>query len=102
MEIGHYRRHASHVVGVSVGERHDVELMKPSRPQVGRHYILPDIQLRVHPRRDTAGIDQERAALWRNQKDRIALADVDSGEFEYSWPHLRMRRDGADPKSAKS
>src|SRR5580704_8111853 len=102
MEIGQYRGHASHVVGVSVGQRHDVELMKTPRPQVGRDHILPDIQLRVHPGWYTASIDQKRAALRRNQKDRIALADVDGGEFEYSLPHLRMRRHCANPESAKS
>ena len=89
MKIGQHRRHASHVVGVSVGYRHDVELVKLPRPQVGRHHILSDIQFRVHPERYPAGIDQEGAALRRHQKDRIALAHVNGGDFEHAGSKLR-------------
>src|ERR1700686_1265724 len=88
------------MVGVSMRKRHYVEFVKPPGPQVGRYYVFADIQFRMHPERYTSGIHEERAALRRNQKDRIALAHVNSSEFEYSVPQLRMRRNSADPQSA--
>ncbi len=90
VKVGQHRRHASHVVGVSVRKRHDIELVNPSRPQVGRDHVFPDIQFRVHPERYSAGVHEQRAALRRNQKNRIALANVNGREFQ------RLRAGSAD------
>jgi hypothetical protein len=82
VKVGQHRRHPSHVVGMSVRKRHHIQLVKSPRPQVGRHYIFPDIQFRVHPEWYTSSIHQERAALRRNQKDGIALANVNGGKLK--------------------
>ena len=101
MKIRQHRRHASHVISVSVRHRHHIELMKPSRPEVRRHDIFANIQFRMHPERYTAGIHQESVSLRRHQQDRIALTDVDCSEFQYAGLDLRVWRNNAYPECAQ-
>src|SRR3981081_3161178 len=101
MKVSEDGRHASHMIGVRMRQGHYVELVKSARPQVGRHYIFADIQLRMHPERYPSRIHQKRAALRRNQKDRIALANVNGRQFEHSVPELWARWNSRDPESAE-
>jgi hypothetical protein len=53
----------------------------------------------VHPKRYTSDIHQEGAALRRKQKDGIALANVNGGEFKCSVPKMWIGRNSADQKA---
>src|SRR5262249_28175119 len=100
MKVGQDPGYAPHVAGMSVSTRQHVDRRKSGYQKVWRHYIFPDIQFRMHPEGNTAGIHQERATFGRNHKDGIALAYIDGGNFEHSRLDPRMWWNCADPESA--
>ena len=66
VEIGHQRRQAADVVLVRVRERHDVHGADAAVPQVGRHHVFADIELRpgcVAECGDAAAIHQHALAI---------------------------------------
>jgi hypothetical protein len=64
-----------------MSNRHRVEVSEASFPQVGRDHVFSEVELRASGANGTSGIDQKRLPGRSNDEDRIALADVDHGDF---------------------
>ena len=56
VEIGHQRGQAADVILVRVRERHHIDAADAAVPQVGRHHVFADIELRPGPGGRTAGM----------------------------------------------
>ena len=93
-EVAEDGGHAAHVVGMRVGEGDDVETAELARPEVGRNHLFANVEggvfraeargvLRVGSRSGwPARVDEHGAAGGRDNQQRVALADVDGGNFK--------------------
>jgi hypothetical protein len=69
-------------------------------PQVGRHNVFSEIEVRVLAAEWTCGVDQKQLALWGNQKRGVGLAYVDGGNLKNSGAELSLRHDCAKPETS--
>ena len=90
-EVAQDGGHSSHVVGVGVGEGDDIEAAELARPEVGRDDLFADVEggggkdgvLGVGGGPGGAtGVDEHGAASGADNQQRVALADIDGGDFE--------------------
>ena len=85
MEIAEDGGHASHVVGVRVGEEDDVEVANAARPEVGCNDFFADIPRAGRSVFAATGgsscVNQHGFARGADDEDRIALAYVDGRDF---------------------
>ncbi len=82
MKIAQDRRHPADVVRVAVAEGDRVQMAQPALPQIGRNHVLANIQLAVAHPQQSAGVQQQRAAVRRDHQKRVALSNVDGGNFQ--------------------
>ena len=95
VEIGDQRREAAAVVLVRVGERHDVDGAEAAIPQVGRHHVFADIELRARDAPeggDAAAIQQHAFAIGKQHQQAVALAHVDGGQFQFAGMNVGRER----------
>ena len=83
----HDVRHATDVVLVSMRKRHDVQTADRAAPEVGRHHILTDIQLRLGATAecgDAAAIHQHQLPVGKRDENRVALAHIDRRDLQHT------------------
>ena len=83
------------MVVMRMRQRHHIELLDSTRPQIWRHHVFP----RVRPRSRTANgfsarlaatVDQHHVPAGRNHENRIALTHIENAHLEF--PVLQPRR----------
>jgi len=57
------------VVGVSVRDSDGVEAMNATRPEVRRDDLFADVKVGVHPVREASGVDEQSAAVGRDDEE---------------------------------
>ena len=78
-----------------MGDRDHVEMGDAAGPEIRRDHIFAEIELRAAAPDRSAGIDEQSAALRRDQQDGVSFAYVDGSDFENSSARLRLRgKDG--------
>src|SRR6266496_2036769 len=53
--------HPAYVIGMSMGDRHGIEMRDAARPKVGRDDVFAEIELRSTGANGPASVNQERA-----------------------------------------
>ena len=104
-EVAQDSGHSAHVIGVGVCEGDDIEAAELSRPEVGRDDLFADVEggggkdgvLGVGGGPGGAtGVDEHGAASGADNQQRVALADIDGGDFELvgmdGWRHVARGR----------
>ena len=66
-------------------------------PKIRRDHLLADIEVGMHPLRQASGINQQGAALGRDQQNGIALPDVDGRHLHHAGAKVRARGDKRNP-----
>ena len=89
VEIRDQRRKASAVILMRVGERHDVYRAEAAIPQVGRHDVLADIELRAAQSARRRGRRRHRAACVCHRE----TAPAGYRPVPRRWRSIRVRRD---------
>ena len=82
------------MVGMRVRDGEGVEAADGARPQVRRHNVFADIQIRMRPARQASRIHQQGTAAGGHQQNRVSLAYINGCHLEHRGPNLRTRRDG--------
>ena len=75
------RVHASHVVGMAVGEGDGVEALDATLPEIRGDDVFAVVEVGGLAADWTSGIDEKSFALWGDDEERIAFAYVDGSEF---------------------
>ncbi len=68
-----------------VRERHHIQAADAAVPQVGRHHVFADIELRpglVAEGGNAAAIDEHALSIGEDDKNAVALAHVDGGHLQ--------------------
>ncbi len=94
-ENRHQRGQAADVILVRVRERDDVHGADAAVPQVGRHHVFADIELRratAAERGDAAAIHQHAFAIGKDHQQAVALAHVDGGHLQLAGMELGRER----------
>jgi hypothetical protein len=91
LKVGDDAAHSAEVVGVRVRDGDRVEPPDAARPEVRRDHFLSGIELRPGVLRHASGVHQQGLAFRRDQQQRIALADIDGGNFQDARMPLRLR-----------
>ena len=59
-------------------------------PQVGRDYVFAEVELRTGAPDGATGVDEQGAALRRDEQNGVAFANVDGSDLENSGAGLRF------------
>ena len=85
MEVAQDGGQTAHVVGVGVGEGNRIEMTDSARPEDFRDDFFSDVEILrglVWATAEAAAVDEERFAVGGDEKDGVALADVDGFDEE--------------------
>ena len=61
-EVGQDGSGPALVIGMRVRDGNRVEMADATRPQIGRHHVFADIQIRMYPLRQASSVHQQNAA----------------------------------------
>ena len=92
MKISHHRRHSPVVVGMRMRDHHHVKMIDPPIPKIRRHHLFAQIEVGMHPRRQSSRIDEQSVLVRRHQQNGIALTHVNGSHLHHP------RREYADAK----
>jgi hypothetical protein len=83
---------------MTVGDRDRVEARDAARPQIGRDNVFAEVELRAAGAEGASGIDQQGAALRRDEQRGVAFAHVDRGDLQESGADARSGGDEREDK----
>ena len=97
MEIRNHRGHPAEVVGMRMRDHDHVEMIDASIPKIRRDHLFAEIEVRMHPLRQASSINEQGAALGRDQQNGIALSDVNGRHLHHAGAKMRARGDKRNP-----
>src|ERR1700735_5755468 len=91
MKVCDHGRHPPKMGGMGMRDHDRIQTIDAAIPEIRRNHLLSNIEIGMHPLRQTSGIDQQSAPLWSHQKNGVALANIDSRHLHNAGMNLRTR-----------